>query len=169
MVIDPGLLANDQDILGLESEQLGVFWTLLPFCSEIVLPETVSIRARFAGLTLDEFDRVWPRLEQFFDHVPGGWRLRPLRWLTIDPGTPARTSLRHLFDQLIDIWGDACVYCGNNQADLHIEHIIPRARGGPDDITNLTLACGGCNSKKGTQTAAEFGFSHIQEQAARIQ
>jgi hypothetical protein len=34
---------------------------------------------------------------------------------------------------------------------LEIEHIIPKARGGSDDETNLWLACRMCNSFKGAQ------------------
>src|SRR5262245_8034063 len=48
---------------------------------------------------------------------------------------------------------------------LQIEHIVPRARGGSNRVTNLTLACDSCNIKKGTQTAAEFGHPEVQAQA----
>jgi hypothetical protein len=47
---------------------------------------------------------------------------------------------------------------------LQVEHIVPRARGGSDRVSNLTLACTPCNERKGTQTAAEFGFPLIQAQ-----
>src|SRR5215475_2417904 len=42
-----------------------------------------------------------------------------------------------------------------------MEHLIPRARGGSNRVSNLTLACEPCNVKKGTQTAAEFGFPNL--------
>ena len=48
---------------------------------------------------------------------------------------------------------------------LQIEHLTPRARGGSNRVSNLTLACEPCNVKKGTQTAAEFGFPDLQAQA----
>jgi hypothetical protein len=33
---------------------------------------------------------------------------------------------------------------------LHVEHIIPKAHGGSDDLDNLALACIDCNLHKGT-------------------
>ena len=48
---------------------------------------------------------------------------------------------------------------------LQVEHLTPRARGGSNRVSNLTLACEPCNVKKGTQTAAEFGFPDLQAQA----
>jgi hypothetical protein len=37
---------------------------------------------------------------------------------------------------------------------LEIEHIIPRARDGSDDESNLWLSCSLCNSHKGSQVTA---------------
>ncbi|MBA3825563.1 MAG: HNH endonuclease, partial [Ktedonobacterales bacterium] len=58
-----------------------------------------------------------------------------------------------------------CAYCGKTTVPLEIEHIIPKARGGSDRVSNLTLACHNCNQAKGTQTAAEFGHPEVQTQA----
>jgi len=49
-----------------------------------------------------------------------------------------------------------CGYCLSPQhlvmGMLEIEHIVPSARGGPDDEEYLWLACRLCNHYKGTQT-----------------
>ena len=66
---------------------------------------------------------------------------------------------------LLEKWDRACAYCGTRNVPLQVEHIVPRARGGSDRVSNLTLACAPCNERKGTQTAAEFGFPLIQAQA----
>ena len=47
-----------------------------------------------------------------------------------------------------------CEYCHLHQDDsplavLHVEHIMPRAHGGTDDLENLALACIDCNLHKG--------------------
>lgn len=68
-------------------------------------------------------------------------------------------------EYLLEKWSRKCVYCGALGVPLQIEHITPRARGGSDRVSNFTLACEPCNTRKGTQTAAEFGYSHIQAQA----
>ena len=46
-----------------------------------------------------------------------------------------------------------CGYCLTSQqvsgAQMHVEHIIPLARGGSSDEDNLWRACAWCNSYKG--------------------
>jgi HNH endonuclease len=48
--------------------------------------------------------------------------------------------------------GFRCQYCGATaqQAKLHVDHKIPRARGGADDPDNLITACDDCNLGKWT-------------------
>ena len=54
--------------------------------------------------------------------------------------------------------GDRCGYCRSPQhyvlGLLEIDHIVPVARGGRDEETNLWLACRLCNGFKGTRTHA---------------
>ena len=53
---------------------------------------------------------------------------------------------------------DRCQYRGIHQslqgASFHIEHIIPRSRGGSDELVNLALACPSCNLHKTDRIAA---------------
>lgn len=73
---------------------------------------------------------------------------------------PKAKDKRQLFDQQ----QAKCVYCGNvypyNQ--LQMEHMIPKASGGQDNIRNLQLACGVCNRAKGTSTDIEFRREHAR-------
>lgn len=43
-----------------------------------------------------------------------------------------------------------CAYCGapSSDARLEIDHVVPRAKGGTDDESNLTAACFTCNRGK---------------------
>ncbi len=68
-------------------------------------------------------------------------------------------------EYLLEKWQRACAYCGAQGVPLEVEHIVPKARGGSNRVSNLTLACEPCNQAKGTQTAAEYGFPQIQAQA----
>lgn len=70
-------------------------------------------------------------------------------------------------EYVLSKWNRRCAYCGVSDTPLQVEHITPRSRGGSNRVTNLTLACERCNISKGTQTAAEFGYPHIQAQAQR--
>lgn len=46
--------------------------------------------------------------------------------------------------------GFRCAYCGKTPPDalLEVDHIVPKAEGGPDDINNLITACFDCNRGK---------------------
>lgn len=59
-------------------------------------------------------------------------------------------------EYLLEKWGRKCAYCPVEHATLQVEHINPRAKGGSDAVSNLTLACGPCNTKKGTLPVAVF-------------
>jgi 5-methylcytosine-specific restriction endonuclease McrA len=77
-------------------------------------------------------------------------------------GTLAGYEVR---EYLLEKEGRRCAYCGATGVPLQVEHLVPRARGGSNRVSNLTLACEPCNQKKGNRTAAEFGFPHLMAQA----
>ena len=56
---------------------------------------------------------------------------------------------REIREYLLELTGRKCAYCGENRVRLHVEHIIPKARGGSNRPDNLTMACHDCNKKKG--------------------
>jgi 5-methylcytosine-specific restriction endonuclease McrA len=44
-------------------------------------------------------------------------------------------------EYLLEQWERRCAYCGTKDVPLQIEYIRPRAKGGTDRISNLTLTC----------------------------
>jgi 5-methylcytosine-specific restriction endonuclease McrA len=44
-----------------------------------------------------------------------------------------------------------CYYCGRicRKEEIEVDHLIPRSRGGKDNLDNLVTACHGCNQAKG--------------------
>jgi 5-methylcytosine-specific restriction endonuclease McrA len=66
---------------------------------------------------------------------------------------------------LLEKFGWRCVYCGKGETALEIDHVVPRGRGGTERVSNLVLSCHDCNRAKGDQTAAEFGYPHVQREA----
>jgi len=68
-------------------------------------------------------------------------------------GTLAGYEVR---EYLLEKWGRQCAYCGATGVPLQIEHIHPKARGGSNRVSNLTLACAPCNHKKGAQDVRTF-------------
>lgn len=59
-------------------------------------------------------------------------------------------------EYLLEKWARECAYCGAKAVPLQIEHIHPRAKGGSHRLSNLTLACEKCNTKKATQDVRAF-------------
>jgi 5-methylcytosine-specific restriction endonuclease McrA len=59
-------------------------------------------------------------------------------------------------EYLLEKWGRKCAYCGKENVPLQIDHIVPKAAGGSDRASNLTLACGRCNQAKGSLPVQEF-------------
>jgi 5-methylcytosine-specific restriction endonuclease McrA len=59
-------------------------------------------------------------------------------------------------EYLLEKWDRKCSYCGVENVQLQIEHIIPRAKSGTNRISNLCLACDSCNKKKGTLDVEVF-------------
>jgi 5-methylcytosine-specific restriction endonuclease McrA len=50
-----------------------------------------------------------------------------------------------------------CQYCGAQpgKANLTIDHVLPRSRGGETRWSNVVTACGPCNRRKGNRTPEE--------------
>lgn len=59
-------------------------------------------------------------------------------------------------EYLLEKWHRQCAYCGQGDVTLQLEHIVPRAKGGSDRVSNLCLACEPCNLKKGVKDIKVF-------------
>ncbi|MDL9947202.1 HNH endonuclease domain-containing protein [Gordonia sp. ABSL11-1] len=60
-----------------------------------------------------------------------------------------RISLQRAGDALTQEFGASCFYCDASvRAARHVDHLLPWSRVGIDGLTNLVLACAGCNSSK---------------------
>ena len=71
-------------------------------------------------------------------------------------------------EYLLEKWQRTCAYCGKRDLPLQVEHIQPRSRGGSNRLSNLTLACEPCNTRKGNRPLHEF-LGGKPEQLNRIQ
>lgn len=75
-------------------------------------------------------------------------------------------TVRHT-NFLTSVFGDDCPYC-NKCLDIetvHVEHFIPRSKGGKDKDSNLLRVCSSCNSSKSDTDFFEwskdyFGYLH---------
>ena len=74
--------------------------------------------------------------------------------------------------------GFVCSYCGcemdlvSDDMQVSVDHIVPLARGGTNDITNLVLCCRNCNIAKANMTVDQWNAKKraetltVQQQAA---
>lgn len=73
----------------------------------------------------------------------------------------------HSEDVRRQVWewsGGKCHYCGTEiglqlefgKATFHIDHIVARANGGPDHVSNYVPACSKCNGAKSDKPYLEF-------------
>jgi 5-methylcytosine-specific restriction endonuclease McrA len=62
--------------------------------------------------------------------------------------------------------GARCEYCqlaqAGQEAAFHIDHVLPKSKGGPTELTNLALACVSCSLRKAARTAAIDPLSRTQ-------
>ena len=61
-----------------------------------------------------------------------------------------------LREYLLEKWHRQCAYCDAKDVPLQIEHIRPKAQGGSDRVSNLTLACRCCNQLKAARSIEDF-------------
>ncbi len=95
--------------------------------------------------------------------------------------TMARLSLSHRIRRdaiviaLAERDGDRCWYCGCNfdprddggGRSLTIDHVEPRAGGGPSSLDNLRLCCSTCNRRKGQMGADAYSASELLDRRRR--
>jgi 5-methylcytosine-specific restriction endonuclease McrA len=52
------------------------------------------------------------------------------------------------FKDLCESCGNKCLACGDAEAVLEADHVVPLTKGGSDEISNIQSLCGSCNRKK---------------------
>src|SRR6185436_1774352 len=63
---------------------------------------------------------------------------------------------------------NTCQYCGHvfNPAELTLDHVMPRSRGGHSNWDNLVACCKRCNNRKGNATPEEAHMRLIKRPQA---
>lgn len=59
-------------------------------------------------------------------------------------------------EYLLEKFQRRCAYCDAKDVPLQIEHVVARANGGSNRVSNLALACRPCNEKKNTLPVEVF-------------
>ena len=61
--------------------------------------------------------------------------------------------------------GNRCQYCGRQfpRAELNLDHVVPRSKGGTSVWENVVCSCHRCNRLKGGRTPAEAGMRLVRQ------
>lgn len=88
---------------------------------------------------------------------------RIIRLLFYDrlPRQPVKFNRRNIFARD----GNHCQYCGKrfSTAELSLDHVVPRSRGGEASWSNIVCCCVACNVHKGGRTPREAHMKLIAE------
>lgn len=86
-------------------------------------------------------------------------RLWPAAELSAVPAERATRPVSRRRREVFERCEGRCHYCGDAlvlAGVWHVEHQMPQALGGTDDVGNLVAACAPCNLAKSDRTAIEF-------------
>lgn len=70
-------------------------------------------------------------------------------------------------EYLLEKFDRTCAYCDAKGVPLQIEHVLPKARGGSNRVSNLAIACDPCNDRKAAGDVREF-LAHDPKRLARL-
>jgi 5-methylcytosine-specific restriction endonuclease McrA len=79
-------------------------------------------------------------------HARRRWRLK---------GKNCTSVTRPQWRAICEAHGYCCAYCGAEDK-LTLDHVVPLARGGLDEPSNVVPACGPCNASKGAKLLNEW-------------
>jgi len=83
-------------------------------------------------------------------------KMRALLAKALDEKQPVRVGLRWQVFERDDFRCVACGSLANANTILHVDHILPRSKGGSDDIDNLQTLCHRCNLGKSNKSQANL-------------
>lgn len=67
-----------------------------------------------------------------------------------------RMSTGFNWEEALRVYGVWCAFCGCDDEQMTVDHIIPLSRGGGNWQWNVRPLCASCNSMKGNQLDAEY-------------
>jgi hypothetical protein len=58
--------------------------------------------------------------------------------------------------------GGRCQLCHTTERPLHVDHIVPRSKGGTNELSNLQALCDECNLGKSNRDATDFSVRNVE-------
>lgn len=88
------------------------------------------------------------------DTYPWPHVIRLMTYVRVPRAVQRKISRRALFAR--DGW--RCVYCGDVNGRLTLDHVIPRSKGGDSVWENVVTSCAPCNLRKGNRLLEEVSM-----------
>jgi hypothetical protein len=132
----------------------------------VQIRELDEIRRRLVAVNLIGPDMVplaWEELQFTSDTSRDRVRKYRAKRQSIGLSAGSEGYQKH-YAALMDRDGQSCIYCRATD-NLCIDHMVPIAQGGTDEIDNLAIACKACNSGKAGRTPKEAGYKILSKQA----
>lgn len=111
---------------------------------------------------------AWVKVSSLWDTAPGGFIHSPNLRMAVPEvvrlcrydRVPSRevAFTRH---NIYARYRYRCCYCGRRfpPAELNLDHVVPRSRGGVNDWSNVVSACRPCNLRKADRLPDELGMT----------
>lgn len=128
-------------------------------CDSFLARATDALAAIESGVKVDVFDGDVNVLE----FIPNTLETAIREVEAYRDALLARVKKRKFYDNREAVFRrdlGRCRYCDTRlETNYAIDHVIPKSRGGSNDLDNLVLTCKSCNSRKGARTPEEAGMS----------
>lgn len=100
------------------------------------------------------------------EYMKRWWEKNPEKKRAYKYANRKRVKTRELVDLMMRQHA-ACALCGERLEDRHLDHIVPKSRGGLEEIGNYQWLCPPCNMAKSSFTNEEF-IAHIRKILLRV-
>lgn len=109
----------------------------------------------------------WKELSAAMTAHPGGFVHTPTYKLAVPDiirlkrfDTLPRGEVKFTRKNIYEHYRHKCGYCGRQfrTAELNLDHIVPRSKGGPTNWSNIITACIPCNTRKDDKTPEQAGM-----------
>jgi hypothetical protein len=100
-------------------------------------------------------------------HIAFRW----LRWIHPPQGQGRRVTaaeVRWMFRNQLGVCNNPFCRADLKTTRFEVDHIVPRARGGPDGVGNAQLLCRDCNQLKGAQAWSVFLVRYQERRERRV-
>jgi 5-methylcytosine-specific restriction endonuclease McrA len=156
---------------GMTDEQIGQYARLLiqeaRLCEALELSEIIAF-LNLRHVALDELSDWFTELQEFEDNenikntlalieqeIESKQRRKKAKASKAEKRREIRSNYEKLLVQIGRRDGFACAQCGISANDVQVDHIVPLAEGGSNDLDNLQLLCPACNSRKSDKIPEE--------------